>query len=412
MKQLLRLLLLGLFVSPMAFAQSVPLTWSGELRLRSELDARDMRNSTPPNLYTLSRARIGMLARPSEDVSVFLQVQDARAFGEAATPMSSLNSAEVHQAWLEVKDLLPGLRVKAGKMELSVGNGRLISNNVWVNVPRTLTGLVTSLDLGKHTVTALLFNTRETSALPSAATKFAWTRDNGDLLTGGTFRTTALERHNLEIIALYHRIGKADALGRDSLSVASLGGFFAGKTGAWSYEADAAYQTGSMFGTDVASYQAGALITYVVGHQTVRSVTAALDLYSGETISATAVGVFDPRYGAGHKNLGFMDYFTSIPAHTNRRGIIDAYGRADLSWSDAVETQLTVHHFQLHRTLSVAVPSTEIGQEVDVITRWKHSSALSVEFGAGIFLPGRAMQSIIGGSDPGVWFYLSPQISF
>jgi hypothetical protein len=73
---------------------------------------------------------------------------------------------------------------------------------------------------------------------------------------------------------------------------------------------------------------------------------------------------------------------------------------------------VTVHHFQLHRSLSVAVPSTHLGQEVDVITRWKHSPALSVEFGAGVFIPGRAMKTIIGGSDPGVWMYLSPQVSF
>lgn len=412
MKRPLCSLSLLIFVASTVLAQPSSLIWSGELRLRSELDARDMRNATPPNLYTLSRARIGLLARPSEDFLVFLQLQDARSFGEAANTMSSLNAAEVHQAWFEVKDLLPGLRVKAGKMEVSVGNGRLVNYNPFANVPRTFTGLLTAIASGSVEVTGLIFNARETSPPPSASTKFAWVRDNGDLLAGATVRTTALAGHSIELIALHHRIGKADALGRDSLAVTSIGGYLKGSTGTWSYEADAAFQTGSIFAADVSSYNAGALLTYATGYRTVTAVTAALDLYSGQTISATTVGVFDPRFGAGHKYLGFMDYFISIPAHTSGRGIIDGYGRAELSWSDRLNTQVTVHHFQLHRSLSVAVPSTELGQELDVVTRWKHSPALSVEFGGGVFVPGRAMKAIIGGSNPGVWLYVSPQVTF
>ncbi|MCU0453737.1 MAG: alginate export family protein [Bacteroidetes bacterium] len=412
MKSLLGLLSVIAALATTLAAQSIPFTWSGELRLRSEFDARDMRNNTPPNLSTLSRARIGLLAQPSADLSVFLQIQDARSFGEEPTPTSSLNAAEVHQAWLEVRDLLPGLSVKAGKMELHIGNGRLISNNLWLNVPRTLTGMTMAVVTGPLAVTGMLFNTRETPPPPSASSKFAWVRDNGDLLAGAAARTTALAGHSLELIALHHRIGKADALGRDSLGVTSLGGFVKGAAGPWSYEADASYQTGSMFGADVSAFNAGAILSYATGHRTFTFVTAALDVYSGQTISATSAGVFDPRFGAGHKNLGFMDYFTSIPAHTAGRGIIDGYGRLELAWSDRVGTQVTVHHFQLHRSLSVAVPSTQLGQEVDVITRWKHSPALSVEFGAGVFIPGRAMKTIIGGSDPGVWMYLSPQVSF
>lgn len=393
-------------------AQSIPITWSGEFRLRSEFDARDMRNTTPPNLFTFSRARIGMFAQPAPDVSVFLQLQDARTFGEAATTMSSLNAAEVHQAWLEVKDLLPGLRVKAGKMEISVGNGRLLDVNPWANVPRTLTGVMSTLKAGAFEVSGLLFNARETSPPPSATSKFAWTRDNGDLLAGGTLRTTAIPGHTVDLIGLHHRIGKADALGRDSLSVTSIGGYLRGTAGRFTYEADGAYQIGTMFASNVQAYHAGAILSVATGDRVFTSLTAAIDLYSGQTISATTVGVFDPRFGAGHKNLGFMDYFIAIPAHTSGRGIIDGYGRAEMSWSDRVGTQVTVHHFQLHRSLSVAVPSTELGQEVDVITRWKQSSAFSVEFGAAVFIPGRAMKAIIGGSDPGVWMYLSPHVTF
>ena len=87
--------------------------------------------------------------------------------------------------------------------------------NPFANVPRTLTGMLSSYAAGPMEITGLVFSARETPAVPSATTKFAWVRDNGDLLAGATLRTTALTGHSVEFIALHHRIGKADALVRE-----------------------------------------------------------------------------------------------------------------------------------------------------------------------------------------------------
>ncbi len=411
MKRILSVLLLSLSTLSLR-AQVLPLTWSGEFRIRSEVDGRDMRHETPPNMYTLSRARVGVKATPAEHLTVFLQIQDSRTFGEEATTMTNLGSVDMHEAWLEWSGLVPGLTLKAGKMELSVGNGRLLQNNAFTNVGRTFAGLLGTYAFGSHTFRGLLFNTRESGAPPTIATKFGYLRDTGDLLTGGVFSTKALERHVIELIGLHHRITKQDASKRDSLAVTTLGAYVSGSSGRFTYEADAAVQTGSLYGASVSAYHAGALLTVTTGHSTLTSLTGALDLYSGQSISAATVGTFDPRYGAGHKFLGYMDYFISIPSHTSNRGIVDLYGRAAFVWSTSLASQLTVHHFQLHRTHSVAVPSRDLGQEIDVIVRWKHSAALTIECGAATFLPGKAMKTMIGGNDPGVWMYISPQINF
>jgi hypothetical protein len=411
MKRLLLPLLLVLDVA-VGQAQTIPLTWTGELRLRSELDGRDMKNATAPNIYTLSRSRVGLRATPTEHVAVFLQIQDSRYFGEEATTMTNLGSVDLHEAWFEVKDLASGLTVKVGKMEVTVGNGRLIQNNSFTNVGRSLSGFLGTYTFGPHSIQGLLFNTRESGTPPTSATRFGYVRDTGDLLAGGVFTTKAIEGHHIELIALHHRISKKDAANRDSLAVTTFGGFVKGSSGRVTYEGDAAVQIGSLFASSVSAYILGALVTLSTGNTTITAVTGALDLYSGQTISAASFGTFDPRYGAGHKFLGAMDYFTAIPTHTANRGIIDAYGRAEFVWTEALASQLTLHHFQLHRTLSTAVPSRDLGQEVDLVTRWKHSAPFTVEVGIAAFLPGTAMKSLIGGSDPGVWMYLSPQINF
>lgn len=405
-------MILLLFLGVSSLQAQIPLTWSGEFRLRSEVDGRDMRHATAPNMYTLSRARFGVKAVPAEHLIVFLQIQDSRYFGEEATTTTNLGTVDMHEAWLEWTGLAPGLALKAGKMEFSVGNGRLLQNNAFTNVGRTFAGLLGTYTFGSHTLRGLLFNTRESAAPPTVTSKYGYVRDTGDLLTGGVFSTKAVPGHLIELIGLHHRITKKDASRRDSLAVATLGGYLSGSAGRFMYEADAAFQTGSLYGSSVSAYQAGVLLTVTTGHSTVMSVSGAFDLYSGQTISATSVGTFDARYGAGHKFLGYMDYFISVPQQTANRGIVDMYGRAEFVWSSSLASQLTVHHFQLHRSLSVAVPSRDLGQEIDLIVRWKQSAAFTVECGAATFLPGKAMTTMIGGNDPGVWMYISPQVNF
>jgi hypothetical protein len=74
------LLLICLHVIPDASAQT-SIDWSGELRLRTEIDGRNFDLETPANSYTLSRTRLGAFIQPARDIGFFLQIQDSRVFG-------------------------------------------------------------------------------------------------------------------------------------------------------------------------------------------------------------------------------------------------------------------------------------------------------------------------------------------
>ncbi len=64
-----------------------PIKFDGQIRMRSEADGRDFNSDSDVNTYTLLRTRFGAAVQPLEDVNVYIQLQDSRAFGrEPSTP--------------------------------------------------------------------------------------------------------------------------------------------------------------------------------------------------------------------------------------------------------------------------------------------------------------------------------------
>ena len=101
------------------------------------MDGRDFLTRTIPNAYALLRSRLGAYITPVENVQVFLQVQDSRAFGEETiggrfNTISNTRNLDLHQGYLKVDDLfVDGLSAKVGRTELSYGNERLVGPVGW-----------------------------------------------------------------------------------------------------------------------------------------------------------------------------------------------------------------------------------------------------------------------------------------
>lgn len=402
-----------LFDAAILLAQTVPIVWSGEMRIRTEVDGRDLNSRTPPNVYTLSRARLAALIRPSEGVTVFLQMQDARIFGEEATTTTSLRALDLQQAYMKVDDLpFPGFSFRLGKMELAYGNGRLVSDNPFGNVPRSMSGLIGTLKLASTSIDLLLLDPKESNLPATVANRYAYTRDTGDRLAGVWTTTSAFPHHTIDAGLLYHTIQRKDGQARDSLSVLSLGVALKGSSGSLFYEGDGAVQQGASFGTTISTWQFGLFAGWNFAAGVAKSIGAGIDMYSGRKISSTSLTTFDPRFGAGHKNLGFMDYFINIPLQTSDRGIVDMFGRAEFTPIDGVNVQCTVHAFQLANSYTLAVPSNNLGTEFDCIVRWKPAPVFTLDFGACVMAPGTVLQAQYGGNDPGTWLYVSSQVNF
>lgn len=404
----------ALFVTLSALAQDRTIVWSGELRFRTEADGRDFRSTTPPSLYTLSRARIGAAFNVSEKLGVFVQIQDSRRFGEEASTVSPLGTGfDLHQAYIEVDDmLLDGLTLTLGKMELYYGNGRLFSSNGFNNVGRSFPGLVAKYAVADTKLDLMVLTTREPQPPATANTKFAYTRDTGERLAAVYTSTKVTPEHTLDVYAVQYVFTTQDAQLRDSLSAITAGLYGKGSFDKFFYEADASYMTGDSYGRSVAAFGGGARLGMTLNEGMLLSVLAGADIYSGTRISSTKVETFEPFFGGAHQYLGYMDYFSFVAAQTGNRGIKDLFVRAELLPAENVSVQATLHHFELNNQLTPAVLEKTLGQELNLLARWKHTSSFNIEACMCMFLPGPAMRAMYGGYDVGYWIYIMPQIKF
>lgn len=399
-------------------AQGPLLTWSGEIRVRSEVDGRDFRNRTAMNAYTFLRTRVALEARPIEGVTAYVQMQDSRVLGEERDPAGGFNTIsnaknlDLHQAYLELDDfLLNGLSMKLGRMELAFGNERIVGAVGWNNIGRAFDGGRLRWSGNKRSVDLFVVNTGETTVPPSVALpgNVMFARDEGQLFSGGYFSTTLLEPYRIDVYLLHRWIRKQSVAGHDDLSRFTAGGLSKGSMGSLFYEGEFAYQGGSLSTSDVSAFMITGAVGYATGSSLLSSFAIGVDYLSGTPADSKVVKTFDPEFYTGHKFHGFMDYFVTVPLTTQDRGLRDAYVRLVSAPTPSSTLSLWVHDFAAAE--SPGGKST-MGQEIDIVGVWRYNKHAVFEMGLSGFLPGEVMRSRFSGSDVATWAYLSASVAF
>ncbi|MCH7976239.1 MAG: efflux RND transporter permease subunit, partial [Bacteroidetes bacterium] len=183
-------------------------TVNGQVRHRSEYDDKGLTETGDADLFHLLRTRLGVTARPSEHVSAFIQIQDARKFGEegdlqtVSTLDGSADQLDFHQAYLEV-DVpgVKGLSARVGRQELAYGNERLVGSIGWSNVGQAFDGAVLKLDHSRGAADLFAMQLRAPDDVPGSQNLF------------GLYTSWAIgEDHAVEVVTEYDRsalIGRA-----------------------------------------------------------------------------------------------------------------------------------------------------------------------------------------------------------
>ena len=96
--------------------------------------------------YVINQTRLWADADVNEHLRIFIQLQDARAFGVEGTTVGfaadgANNRIDIHQGYFDLKKLfdLP-LTVRVGRQEIVWGDHRVIGNLVWSNQGRVFDG--------------------------------------------------------------------------------------------------------------------------------------------------------------------------------------------------------------------------------------------------------------------------------
>jgi hypothetical protein len=369
-----------------------------QIRYRFEIDNKDFSGETAPNDFNLLRTRLAVTLTPSADLEGFVQVQDARVFGEETSTLTdgSADNLDLHQAYFQIKNLckLP-VDLKAGRMEVTYGSERFIGAVGWSNIGRSFDGGILRLRQDRSTLD--IFNLKEVELLQ--------TGDAGDRnVIGFNADLKLFQAQTTQVFLLWQRMQPTEQLNRFTPGI-----YLSGKEGDFRHTVELAYQFGKVAGMDVAAYLFAVDLGYAFRQTRLQpDFSAGVDFLSGDDDPEKGdYKVFDTMYATGHKFYGYMDYFTNIPAHTYGLGLLDLHVGLTVKPCEKSAVNVVYHHFAANQdfTLSDGSTSRSFGDEVDLTANHNYNEFLTLTLGASLFAPGEIFKQTKG-EDTSTWFYL------
>jgi hypothetical protein len=114
-------------------------SFTGEFRGRFEGGFGNDFATSPRDAYALTRTRLGLAFKPTPWLRLFAEAQDARAMFYKTVPGSSVvDPVDWRQGWVEIGRIEgPGLKLRVGRQDMTLGSGRLVSSGEWSNVTKT-----------------------------------------------------------------------------------------------------------------------------------------------------------------------------------------------------------------------------------------------------------------------------------
>lgn len=261
--------------------------------------------------YLLTRLRLDFGFRGSDRSNVFIQLQDARVFGESRTGVPPVNAAavpnifadhlDIHQAYLEYDFGAAALRV--GRQKFNLADQRLVASLEWANTARVYDGV--SLTFGNSDGRQIeLF----ASALVAVdADHFNDQSDVGNRYFDSDFHGVFVTESGLSLGQLeywYFYRGNGDV----NDSVNTLGARLVRRHEPWRLDLQSAVQFGDYDGLDHSAYMVHAGIEWDLpsGRWGVAYNLASGDEDSNDRNHRT----FDNLFPLNHAYYGYMDLFS------------------------------------------------------------------------------------------------------
>lgn len=350
-----------------AFAQEV--TLGGQVRPRWELRDPYLVTASGGDWFVSMRARANIKAALEKNVTIFVQLQDVRLWGEEGNTLSdfSADNFDLHQAYVEVrKQGDTNLAAKAGRQEVVFGGQRLVGAVNWSQQGRSFDAVKLSAGderLHIDILGAVLANDLTTTFDADAHFLAAY----GQVKEVGP--------GTLEAYGLYNKVAAAAPT-----SQLTMGARWFGASEKIDFRLEGSFQLGQRMDTDVSAFMFGGRIGTRL-NEGKASVALWYDYLSGDDDPADGqIKVFDTLYATNHKFYGLADYFLNIPVHTAGRGLQDIALKGSLVAADAVTLRLEAHSFRA--AASEGLSTGHFGEEFDLTAAYRYTANLG--FSAGI----------------------------
>ena len=402
--------------------QLMPLTLysiTGQIRHRGEIDGRNFVPNSKALWFNLLRSRVNVSINPTEEVKIFLQLQDSRVFGNGnsallrGTQDGMSKSIDFHQAYFAFDKIFSSmLSVKIGRMELSYGKQRLVSVANWNNV-----GI--AFDAG-------LLQWKESDfVIDVFSSKLAGTQTStvSENFRGVYSVLKYFAPLTADVFLLYDDntagVLKGVDAGKPKLQRYTSGVYVYGKNVPFDYDAELIFQNGSIGVTDTsarASLKAflySGVIGYTINFANKLRTALLYTVFSGdENVKSGAYTAYNKLFEGTHAFYGMMDFFPKV---TPDNGLRDAAILGGMEILPNLAAAAEFHYFMLHKGMLINASSTakeyQLGYEFDLTATHKYNSFVSINGGIGAFLPDKVMISLKG---PAVtyWGYVMTTINF
>ncbi len=410
---------------------TIPITFSGEVRARSEWDKPG--GALQADAFTYLRTRLGLKVDATPNARLFVQVQDSRVLGGEANPLTVASTLfELHQAYLELGTPWHATQFAArvGRQEIPLANERLVGASNWTNTGRSFDGvrLLLSPDQAKAgaepwTLSAFAATIEEHGRHFGAAADETSVVKEPDHSLVGLFVTRRLETihtgvMNFEGTALYdagsnyrtyHNSNRGTLDGR--VRVANFSGLRAEIEGAVQFGRQRyAPDTLHITYQNVGAYLLSARLGNAEKTDQRTSIAIGADLLSGDaTPSDSKYSAFSTLFASNHQFYGLQDIIGDPAASTKERGLIDVLATGSEKLSSVVSLKGEVHHFTM-----AAGTNAALGWEIDVTLPIRIGTAAGLDIGYSQFHPeaGASAVGLGANGETKHWLFVSLRVGF
>jgi hypothetical protein len=401
---------------------SLPITFTGEVRSRTEWDAPG--GAAAADLFSMLRTRFGIRVDPTPSVSLVLQLQDSRVLGTESNSRvsSTVDQFDLHQGYLQLAGpwRASELALRAGRQEIALGNERLVGAGNWTNIGRTFDG-----------VRVLAAAKGPGGADRWSATAFgAIMEENGRRFGGATAGSPALPDHF--VAGAYLTRGAPQKPGADVTLLYDGGARYRSFTNAnrttfdarvraplpagLRLELEGAAQGGTQSFVSATNVESGQRVrAWLLGARVARSVqrtafTLGIDALSGDdTPNDDRYTAFSTMFFTNHPFYGLMDVIADPAATTKERGLRDAFGTIAVTVAPTFAPRAELHRFAL-----ASGDDHALGLEADLVAPIRLPANTSIELGVSLFRNGSAAPAL-GLGDSGTtkrWLYAQIRAGF
>ncbi len=410
----LLLLLTALAIPTALMAQETKpaetVTFSGSVRLRSELDDRHL-TATETVLAHLLRSRLRATAKPLPWITIVAELQDARYLGSGdpsqarGTTDISADGLDMRQAWAQINgpfDLPVDLRF--GRQEITFANERLVGVSNWSNTGRSFDGARATVR--GDGLTLDLWGTRLTAptAAPTAAQNFYGIWGNWKPAAGMSLDLFGLNDNNTA------EIRRGSDAGAALLQRYTVGTFFKSTFGIIDIELEGASQLGRTAANDSAAlrsiqaFMASGTVTATLEESSKTRLAILGTVLSGDGSAGDDRNeTFNTLFGTNHRFYGTIDY---IPELSGTLGMVDLSASIASAPIKGLRLLLEGHQFLPQRMVKES-----FGTEVDLTVWWRDVAPFELSGGISVFLPGDPLHARIG-EDPRYWAYIAGSWEF